>query len=146
MEEAEGILSAGPGTIDRTLIDAATKHLGLVPTAEEPPATERVPYEQLAMSLVLDANGLKLQGRCTHGGPGTVLANADGRLLGEPAPEPRPVVALVQTLVPQNAVQVPATRQTDWLLRHLPVPDVVPPDPDAVPSHARLRLRETQQK
>ena len=42
------------------------------------------------------------------------------------------MAALVQTLVPQSAVQVPASRQTDWLLRHLPVPEVIPP-PGAEP-------------
>lgn len=146
LEEASGTLAVGPGTIDRSLIEAAADRLGLTPAADRPNAAERIPYEQLAFSLTLDAAGVKLQGRCTNGEPGTILADRNGRLLGEPAEQPKPIAALVQTLVPQSSVQVPASRQTDWLLRHLPVPEVMPPDPESVPSHARLRLRETQQK
>jgi hypothetical protein len=48
------------------------------------------------------------------------------------------MVALVKALVPDSQVQVPATRQSDWLLRVLPVPDVLPHDPQAAPQ-ARLR-------
>jgi len=146
LEEASGTLAVGPGMIDRSLIEAAADRLGLIPVAERPNAAERIAYEQLAFSLTLDAAGVKLQGRCTNGEPGTILADGNGRLLGEPSEQPKPIAALVQTLVPQSAVQVPASRQTDWLLRHLPVPEVMPPDPKSVPSHARLRLRETQQK
>jgi len=146
LEEASGTLAVGPGTIDRSLIEAAADRLGLIPAAERSNGAERIAYEQLAFSLTLDAAGVKLQGRCTTGEPGTILADRNGRLLGEPSEQPKPIAALVQTLVPQSSVQVPASRQTDWLLRHLPVPEVMPPDPESVPSHARLRLRETQRK
>ena len=167
LEEASGTLAVGPGMIDRSLIEAAADRLGLTPgkgdspifgptlrvqarksgqSPERPNAAERIAYEQLAFSLTLDAAGVKLQGRCTTGEPGTILADRNGRLLGEAVEQPKPIAALVQTLVPQSAVQVPASRQTDWLLRHLPVPEVMPPDPESAPSHARLRLRETQQK
>ena len=36
--------------------------------------------------------------------------------------QPVPIAALLQALVPRADVQVPATRQTDWLMRRLPVP------------------------
>jgi hypothetical protein len=50
----------------------------------------------------------------------------------------------VRTLVPQSAVQVPASRQTDWLLQHLPLPEVVPlPGTGSDPPTAHLRLPET---
>jgi hypothetical protein len=49
--------------------------------------------------------------------------------------------------VPQNELQVPASRQTDWLLQHLPVAQIVPPmgSDDHAP-HVTTRLKETQQK
>ena len=78
--------------------------------------------------------------------PGTILS--DGRQLcwANRTQQPAPAVALVRTLVPQSAVQVPASRQTDWLLRHLPVPEVMPlPGAEAVPPHARVRLHDTWQ-
>jgi hypothetical protein len=165
LEEGSGILVAGPGTIDRSLLAAAVDRLGLVagtglsprplgegqgegtgmsprPLGEGRGEGERIRYEQLAMAITLDAQGLRLRGRCTTAEPGTILSDGRSRLLGEPLQGPQPVSALVQTLVPQSIVQVPASRQTDWLLRHLPVPDVAPLS-GAEPPTARLRLPET---
>ncbi len=152
LEEGAAMLAAGPGMIDRSLLAAAVARLGLVagrdlspPLADEGRGEGRpVRYEQLALSATLDAQGLQLRGRCTTAEPGTILSDGCGRLLGEPLRDPQTVCALVQTLVPQSAVQVPASRQTDWLLRHLPVPDVAPlPGTEAEPPTARLRLPET---
>jgi hypothetical protein len=147
LEEGSAIVVAGPGMIDRSLLTAAIDRLGLAAGTEPLPAGELVPYEQLAFSATLDAQGLRLGGRCTAAEPGTILSDGRNRLLGEPVEQPAPAVALVQTLVPQNAVQVPAGRQTDWLLRHLPMPEVTPPSgTEAVPPHARVRLRDTWQR
>ena len=98
----------------------------------------------MALSATLDAQGLRLRGRCADAEPGTILSDGRHRLLGEPSQQPQPVAALVQTLVPQSTVQVPASRQTDWLLRHLPVPEVIPPaGAESVPPVAHPRLPET---
>ncbi len=142
---ASGILTAGPGVISRSLINAAVGQLKLVPGMEPPMPGGLVPYEQLALVFILDAQGLTLYGRCTATAPGTILADRNGRLLGEPASQPQPVVALLQTLVPRSEVQVPATRQTDWLMRHLPVPQVVRREAaEATLPHARVRLGRTK--
>ena len=148
LEEGSAIVVAGPGTIDRSLLAAAVDRLGLVDGAEPLPAGELVPYQQLAFSATLDAQGLRLYGRCAAAEPGTILSDGRHQLLGEsPQQQPAPVVALVRTLVPQSAVQVPASRQTDWLLQHLPVPEVMPvPGAEAVPPHARVRLHDTWQR
>ncbi len=182
LEEASGILVAGPGTIDRSLVTAAVDRLGLVPGSGVSPlplgegqgegrvadngtrsvpdtlsadtgtrsvpntlrADSRIQYQQLALSATLDARGLRLRGRCADAEPGTILSDGRRRLLGESPQQPQPVAALVQTLVPQSAVQVPASRQTDWLLRHLPVPEVIPPaGAESAPPLARPRLPET---
>jgi hypothetical protein len=136
LEEAMGTLVAGPGVISRSLIDAAVEQLGLV-RGEEPQAAEPrgdpVPYEQLALALLIDSRGLQLQGRCAVPGTGrtvargTILVGRQGRLLDGPTWQSRPAVALLRTLVPAHEVQVPATRQTDWLVGHLPLPRAVPP-------------------
>jgi hypothetical protein len=141
LEEGSASVTAGPGTIDRSLLVAAIDRLGLAAGSEPLPVAERVRYQQLALLATLDTQGFQLRGRCDK--TGTVLSDGRHRLLGE-TPQPQPVAALVQTLVPQSAVQVPASRQTDWLLRHLPVPEVVPlPGAEAVPPQARLRLKKT---
>jgi hypothetical protein len=139
LEECSGMLAAKRGTISRSLMEAARAYLGLVPGAEPLPSDERIPYQELAMSVVLDANGLRLRGLCTTAEQGTVLSDGRNRLLGEPMRGAQPMAAFVQTLVPQSVVQVPASRQTDWLLRHLQVPYVVPPS-DAIPPTARVHL------
>jgi len=151
LEEGSGILAVGPGTIDRSLVAAAVDRLGLVADANLPSSSRekglRVAYQELALSVTLDTRGLRLRGRCNVAEPGTILSNGQNRLLGEPLQESQSVSALVRTLVPQSAVQVPASRQTDWLLRHLPVPKVMPIlGTEAVPPTARLRLPETWQR
>jgi hypothetical protein len=149
LEEGHVLLSAGPGRIDRSLFLAAVERLGLVPAANAIPDGETIPYEQLAFSATLDAQGLQLHGRCADAEPGAILIGRNhSQLLSESFDAPKPVVALVQTLVPQSMVQVPATRQTDWLLQRLPIPTVAPPP--GIESTARtpvlLRNRDTQQR
>jgi hypothetical protein len=146
LAEANVALTAGPGTIDRTLVAAAIERLGLRPgpawTAENidafRPENQRIAYRELAFAAALDADGLRLQGRCDGAEPGTILAVADGCLLGEP-PQARPIAALAQTLVPRADAQVPLSRQTDWLLRRLPLPEAKSLGGDDVPPTARLR-------
>lgn len=153
LEEGNAIVMVGPGTINRSLVDAAVDRLGLVAGGElfsdRDKDRENVSYDELAFLVTLDAEGLRLSGRCAATEPGVILSRDRQCLLGQsqqPHQKPSPAVALVQTLVPQNAVQVPAGRQTDWLLRHLPLPDVTPiPGSETIP-HARVRLRETWQR
>ncbi len=141
LEECCGVVAAEHGTISRSLLAAAVDRVGLTPGAKPLPPGDRIAYDELAMSIVLDANGLRLHGLCTTAEPGTILSDGRNRLLGEPASGSQPVAALVQMLVPQSIVQVPASRQTDWLLRHLPVPDVLPPPgSEGVAPTARVHL------
>lgn len=147
LEEGSVIVAAGPGMIDRSLLAAAIDRLGLVEGAQPLPPGPLVPYEQLAFSATFDTQGLRLYGRCGVAEAGTILSDGRHQLLGQSPPQrPVPMTALVRTLVPQSAVQVPASRQTDWLLQHLPVPDVVPvPEMEAARPHPRLRLNDTWQ-
>jgi len=143
LEEGNATLVAGPGAIDRSLVVAAMDCLGLAPGAEPIPVGEQIAYRQLAVTATLDAGGLRLHGQCAAGGPGTILSDGRVALLAESPRRLHPVSALVQSLVPASALQVPASRQTDWLLRHLPVPDAIPsPASIALPT-AHLRLRDT---
>jgi hypothetical protein len=144
LEQGSAQVVAGPGRIDHSLLTAATDRLGLTPAAEPLPEGDLVEYQQLAFSATLDAQGLVLHGRCDTAERGVLLSDGHRRLLGE-SQQPTPVVALVRTLVPQSAVQVPASRETDWLLRHLPVPEVMPlPGSEAVAPRAQVRLRERE--
>lgn len=141
LQSASGTLVAGSGVIGRSLMDAAIEQLRLVPGQEPKTPGDLVPYDQLALAFLLDSEGLELQGRCAWPGSRAILVDRHSLLLCEPVEQPRPVLALVRTLVPLSEVQVPATRQTDWLLRHLPLPQIVPPQGSmAEAPRGRLRL------
>jgi hypothetical protein len=146
LEEGNAEVLAGPGTIARSLMEAAVDRLGLVAAQSSPPDQENVPYDQLAFVATLDAQGLRLSGRCDASEPGVLLSRGRQSLLNQSTRSSMPAVAFVRTLVPENAVQVPASRQTDWLLRHLPIPEVVPvPGSDSLP-HARARWSDSWQR
>jgi len=124
LDEATGTLSAGPGIVDRSLLQAAVERWGLTPPTEAVHVPEMVDYQQLVFSLTLNGEGVQIQGLCSIGGPGTILAIQNKRLLGEPTTQPRPLAALVQTLVPPSEWQVPVNPQTDWLMRYLPISQI----------------------
>ena len=127
LEEATGALAAGPGAISRSLLDAAADRLGMVGGLEPSVPDRLVSYERLAVSFRIDSRGLELRGECAPTGSTAILVGRYGTLLGEPIRQPVPVAALVQALVPAGEVQVPVTRQTDWLIRRLPMPHLSTP-------------------
>jgi hypothetical protein len=52
-----------------------------------------------------------------------------------------PAVSLVRTLAPESEIQVPATRETNRLLKALPIPSLVVPERvGARPPYSPLRL------
>jgi len=146
LEDASGTLVAGTGiggraVISRSLIDAAVTQLGLQRGAEPTTPGDLLPYEQLELAFTVDSQGVTLRGRCAAGGPGAILVDRYSRLLGESPAGAQPVVALLRTLVPANELRVPATRQTEWLMRHLPVAEIVPSEAaEARLPEARVRL------
>jgi hypothetical protein len=141
VEEFHGTISAGPGVVSDSLMASAADNLKMrregLRTA--PSTTD---YEQLSAAFDLDARGLVVRGTCKDSRPGIVLRGREGAILWQSSSGPVPVVALVKTLVPDSQTQVPATRQTDWLLNLLPIPDVLPHDSSA-PPEARLRLPDS---
>lgn len=136
IEEAAGSMAAGPGQVGRSLLAAGVELLGLE-SGGGWPDTSILPFDRLAFDFVLGPRGLLITGRCP-GYQRAVMVSGDRVYWHEPR-QPAPVVSLVRVLVPDNTVQVPATRQTDWLIRSLPVPDVLPSGAAALPE-ARLRL------
>jgi len=139
LTDASGVLVAGPGRIDRALLDAAARELAMMSAPAADPSAV-VPYEQLALAFVLGADGLQVYGRTTAA-RGVVLMGSDRWLLAQ-APsskQPRPIAALVRTLSQPSRSQVPATREADRLMRRLP-----PPRGAAPPASGSVYLREAQ--
>ena len=137
LEEATGSIHAGPGVVGASLLRSAANSLKM--RAGNSLADDEVlPYGELAAAFAWDAKGLTIHGQCETGEPGAVFRSGNAILLTESSGGALPVTALVQALVPDSRVQVPATRQTDWLLRALPLPEVPSGDAESAP-HARLR-------
>ncbi|NQT16103.1 MAG: hypothetical protein HQ582_25325 [Planctomycetes bacterium] len=122
IEEATGLLVAGPGEISRPLLDAAIDRLGMPDRLEPSQTAPLASFEQLAVSFHINSDGLQLWGKCPPTDSGTILVGRFGTLLGEPYDQPVPIAALLQALAPTDQLQVPATRPTGWLISRLPVP------------------------
>lgn len=137
LEEAAGSFASGPGVVSQSFVAAAVEYLRLTPGPGNTHDDMLRQYEQLAFSFVVDSAGLTLRGQCS-GSPGVVMRLGDGAVLGEAAGSSGPLVALVRTLVPQSEVQVPATRQSDWLIERLPVPQVILPEGQSPQGKLRL--------
>jgi hypothetical protein len=135
--EANGTIAAGPGMVSQSLLTSAAEHLHLNGAAATDSGASIIPYDQIAFSFEIDSAGLTLRGQC-EGSPGVIVRGGATALLSSSVGSSGPVVALLRTLVPQSEVQVPATRETDWLMRRLPVPQVMPPATQ--PPQGRVRL------
>jgi hypothetical protein len=134
--EARGTLVAGPGIVSQSLLQSAARHLQLTGTAID---LDRllVAYDQLALSFNIDSSGLSVGGKC-DGSKGAIVRRGDATLLAEGASAPRPLASLVRMLVPTSELQVPATRESNWLIDHLPVPNVMPPAGERPQAKVRL--------
>ena len=136
LEEATGAIHAGPGVVGRSLVRSAVESLKMRASGHS--SDESMGYEELAAAFAWDAKGLTIRGKCETSEAGAILRMSGETVLMESSGGALPVASLVQALVPDSRVQVPATRQTDWLLRALPLPDVQAGDSESAP-HARLR-------
>jgi hypothetical protein len=136
LESAEGEIKAGPGIISQSLIAAAIECLGMQRMFADTSSTV-LTYDNLCAGFIFDANGLKITGRCGDNRSGAIMTATGAEMLHESAAGPAPVVSLVRALVPDSQLLVPASRQSDWLLGVLPVPDIIARDPTA-PPHARI--------
>ncbi len=122
IEELAGRIVSGPGAMSRGMLAALVAHLRLTPSQQLPVAEDALAFDRLGLDFWIDNRGITIAGHCAN--IASAVAVAGGRaILTEPASQPQPVAALIQALVPGNEVPVPATRQTGWLARLLPIPD-----------------------
>jgi len=142
--DAAGSLRAEGGVISTSLITTLADAFHLrVETSE--PALKRPlrEYQRLAAGFQLDAQGLQISGLCDATTTGAVLVDRTGTILADSADKRVPAVALARALSPNTSLHVPATEETDLLLRALPLPGVQPSAPlIASPPYAPLRLKE----
>ena len=129
---AAGRLTAGPGTISLSLIEAADASLAMHPASESVrKAAGPLAYDRLGLAFALEGTTLAVGGTAGHGG-GAVLTQANRTLVREPEEARQDVLNVVRLLAPPTQRQMPATRETDWLARVLPLP----PPAKAAPGRA----------
>lgn len=125
LEEMEGWIIAGPGTIGPSTAEALAAHLGIARATEQARGDASLSFDRLGLQFWLDNRGVTLAGCCDE--KSGAVAVCDGRvLLGSPPTQSQPIAALIQALVPVSSVPanaVPATRQSSWLSQLLPLPD-----------------------
>lgn len=127
LEEIEGSFAAGPGSVSQSLINAAVDNLHLATRPEDHHDADMLrPYKQISLGFLANAAGLTLQGQCS-GSPGNIVRFDDETVLGDAGGKSGPMVALVRMLVPRSEVQVPATRESNWLIDCMPVPRAILP-------------------
>jgi hypothetical protein len=127
--EAHGRLTAGPGAISGTIVQAAVEALGCHSLLKLSPDEARGirGYQELAMAFSLDADGLRVAGICRGQPPGVMLVGEEGAaLLAKSGARPLPAIALLRLLVPASEEMVPATGATRRLIPWLPAPPTVP--------------------
>ncbi|MHB9064630.1 MAG: hypothetical protein ACYC4B_12640 [Pirellulaceae bacterium] len=136
VSEITGRLESAGGVVSQSLLDAAAHCWGL----QQPPrpgGTPLVSYEQLVLDFSLSGHGLIL-----GTAPAALLTDRQGTLLSLHDSLPRSPLTLVQLLVPQSELQVPATRETAALFGALPLPELSsPPAATARGGYSPLRLQ-----
>jgi hypothetical protein len=119
--QAQGRLSCESGVVSQSLLDAAEQSLGVTQHARVAD-DGLLEYQRLALDFSLSAAGLVLAAPGTPGN--SLLADSQGPLLSLRDTAPRSCLSLVQLLVPQVDLQVPATRETAAIVRALPLPQL----------------------
>jgi hypothetical protein len=122
IDELTGRIVCGPGALGRGMVAALVGYLRLTPSPQLPVTGQSLAFDGLGLDFWIDSRGISIAGHCADV-PGAVAVAGGRALLTEPVVQPQPVAALIQALVPAGEVPIPATRQTGWLARLLPIPD-----------------------
>ena len=143
--DASGAIATRGGVVSRSLLIAASDESGLKLGVPERVRDSKEPlwrYRELGLGFELSEQGLQLAGQCGGESAGAILIDGLGALASESSQPLRSIAGLLRTLAPQNEIQVPASAQTESLLRRLPLPPLVDPPPTvARPRYIPLRLR-----
>ena len=143
LEEAEGRLDAGPGTVSGSLLQSLAHALQMrLPST--PHMEQLLPYDELSVAFQMQGPELALRGTCGGAGPAVFRIDA-ATMLDEPT-RPQDVAGLIRALVPASETLVPASQESHWLLAGLPLPrsapltPASPPAPHPLPHNSVLAL------
>ena len=127
IDEITGRIACGPGAVGPGMLAALVTHLRLAPSSQSAAMGQSLAFDRMGLDFWIDQRGISIAGHCSDAAgaslPGAVAVSGSRAVLAEPRSQPQPVAALIQTLAPASEVSIPATRQTGWLARLLPMPD-----------------------
>lgn len=138
-----GRLTAGPGEIGRTLLDAAAQELDISTQVDLAALPALAPYAVLELAFELTPDGLQLSGLApVRNNRAALIGPANEVLWGQPRADVQPVAGLLRTLAPPSSVLVPASLETHWLMACLPLDDVqrTATAPEGAMPRARIRF------
>lgn len=144
LTHAAGMFDARQGVVSRSLLRAAEESLSLAAAGPQGESLQTLaPYERLAFGFSISPDGLEIAGACDDVAAGVICMGQQGPLLVDGEGVVTPVVSLVRALAPASEILVPATEETDLLLRVLPsAPYVAPREQLAEPPYTPVRLHE----
>lgn len=122
VDEFDGVLQAGGGVVARSLLESLVVHLPIRTMRELDQSIPLLPYRELCLAFRMDADGLRLAGKCQSSQADVVLTDEFGSLLVNTNSAPISAVAMVRALSPTSDWQVPMTSETNMLVRVLPLP------------------------
>ncbi len=145
-----GRFEAGPGVVGRSLIDSAVDSLGMRAAnpdvgRENDAGNDLIAYERLAIGFDVDGQQATIEGTCPSSADASdaatlcAMRDAFGPLLYEAERPQTSTLGLIRLLVSPGDLEVPATRETDWLLRRLPIPSATVSSADDESPRASLR-------
>lgn len=129
---AEGTLKCPAGTIGGSLLAAAVESLGCrtieLQSGGLPFSVDQnQEFQELAIQFAIDETGLAIAALGGADANGAVLLDDRGDpVLFAPVEGRTSLVSCIRALVPDNTIQVPATKETAALESWLPLPPIVP--------------------
>jgi hypothetical protein len=101
LQDASGTVTAGPGTVSRSLVEAAVERLGLTGGVGIDRPDRLIPYEKLEAGFAYNATGVRIQGLSPGDSPKTIVAGRRGPILSESQSPvaPLPLAAVIQALI-----------------------------------------------
>jgi hypothetical protein len=130
-----GRVEAGPGIVGRSLLTAAADALAMrAANRNDDGAADPLAYERLGFTFDVDGQRATLMGACpatasdarTSAAANCVVRDRFGPLLLEAERQPQATLGIVRVLVHDSQWRVPATRETDALMRYRPIPAAAP--------------------
>ncbi len=118
LQEASGTVTAGPGMVNRSLVEAAVERLGLTDGVGIDRPDRLIPYEKLEAGFACDAKGLRVRGLLPGDSPKTIVAGRRGPILSEsqsPA-APLPLAAVIQALMGDAEEPLSVARKSEGAL------------------------------